>query len=273
MDYEVHQRTEAIQNAYDELDKLDQAKRDFLSVVSHELRTPLTGLRNYGQMLNRDKAIQANERHARMVDGITTGTVRLQRLVDDMLDMVQIDNRAVELEMVQFSLYILIDYIVVDMEESWQNRQLTLNIAPALQELPLITADFDQLGKVFRHLLSNAIKYTPDGGEIGISGKEWVHDGYPTAVEIVVGDTGIGIAPAEQSLIFSKFHQMGDAAEHSSGQQKFKGGGPGLGLSIAKGIVELHNGEIWVESEGYDEETLPGSRFHIRLPLTSHSTL
>ncbi|MCA9979549.1 MAG: GAF domain-containing protein [Anaerolineales bacterium] len=267
MEYEVRQRTEAIQTAYSELEKLDRVKKDFLSIVSHELRTPLTGLRNYGQMLGRDESIQANERHARMVSGITTGTMRLQQLVDNMLDMVQIDNRTLPLQMSHFAPYELLEQVVQNMDTVWQMRRLTLNFAPELRELPPLTADFEQLGKVFFHLLSNAVKYTPDGGEIGISGAVMRSGGVPTAVEIVVGDTGIGLDPAEHNLIFSKFHQMGDPDQHSSGRSKFKGGGPGLGLAIARGIVEMHHGKIWVESSGYDEEALPGSQFHVRLPL------
>ena len=92
-------------------------------------------------------------------------------------------------------------------------------------------------------------------------------DGEPKQVEVVVRDSGIGIDPDHQELIFEKFYQTGQVALHSSGLTKFVGRGPGLGLAIAKGIVEAHNGRIWAVSSGRDEQKLPGSSFYVRLPL------
>jgi signal transduction histidine kinase len=88
----------------------------------------------------------------------------------------------------------------------------------------------------------------------------------PGFIEVVVIDSGIGIDQGDQLRIFEKFGNLGDAALHSSGKTKFKGGGPGLGLSITKGIIEAHGGAIWVESEGFDEQRCPGSVFHLMIP-------
>jgi signal transduction histidine kinase len=93
------------------------------------------------------------------------------------------------------------------------------------------------------------------------------------SVEIVVSDTGIGIAPEELERIFEKFYRVGDVLLHSTGRTKFKGAGPGLGLTIARGIVEAHGGRIWAESPGYDEETCPGGEFHIVLPVQPRASL
>jgi signal transduction histidine kinase len=93
----------------------------------------------------------------------------------------------------------------------------------------------------------------------------------PGFIEVTVHDTGIGIAAEDQVLIFEKFARMGNSELHSSGRTKFKGGGPGLGLHIARGIIESHGGTIWVESPGYDEENLPGATFHILIPLRNES--
>jgi signal transduction histidine kinase len=126
------------------------------------------------------------------------------------------------------------------------------------------------LNKLFSNLLYNAIKYTPDGGCITVSGQYWPADNHDPAasfVEIMVSDTGIGVDPKVQELIFTKFYQTGPVSFHSSGKTKFKGGGAGLGLSIARGIVEAHGGRIWVESEGHDEQACPGSKFHVVLPI------
>ena len=86
-------------------------------------------------------------------------------------------------------------------------------------------------------------------------------------VDITISDTGIGIDPEHHKQIFEKFYQTGEVAFHSTGQTKFKGGGPGLGLAIVRGIVEAHGGQVWVESDGHDEATYPGSSFYVRLPV------
>jgi signal transduction histidine kinase len=151
-------------------------------------------------------------------------------------------------------------------QASLLERKLTLTF-DGLASLPSIQADPDLLQKVFYHLVMNAIKYTPNGGAITASGRTVEEQTGMEEVEVVVGDTGIGIDPKDQELIFEKFYQTGEIEFHSSGKTNFKGGGPGLGLAIARGIVEAHGGRIWVESPGHNEETNPGSRFFVRLPV------
>ncbi len=126
--------------------------------------------------------------------------------------------------------------------------------------------------KVFYHLIVNAIKYTPDGGRITVTGCMTKTLEMGDVVQIEITDSGIGIAPEDQQLIFEKFYQTGKLSLHSSGVTKFAGGGPGLGLAIAKGIVVAHEGKIWVESPGYDETYCPGSRFFVQLPLMRRGT-
>jgi signal transduction histidine kinase len=116
-------------------------------------------------------------------------------------------------------------------------------------------------------VIANAIKFTPDGGSIHISAQAVNGDGPEKMCEIRVRDTGIGIDPANHTIVFEKLYQLGKVELHSSGRTKFKGGGPGLGLAIAAGIVKSHKGRIWVESPGYDEEKLPGSTFIIQIPV------
>jgi signal transduction histidine kinase len=122
-------------------------------------------------------------------------------------------------------------------------------------------------------LIGNAIKYTPDDGNISIQASSVPsrqdRDEY---VEVVIADKGIGIDPKYQELIFEKFFRIGDSQLHSTSDTKFKGAGPGLGLHIARGVIEAHGGRIWVESEGEDEQRLPGSRFHIILPVHHSAT-
>jgi signal transduction histidine kinase len=134
--------------------------------------------------------------------------------------------------------------------------------------LPPIQADFKRLVQAFHNVIGNAIKYTPDHGRITIVGRELpVVDGEREQVEVVITDSGIGIDSQYHELIFEKFFRIGDPQLHSTGSTKFKGAGPGLGLPIAKGVIEAHEGRIWVESDGEDEERLPGAEVHIILPL------
>ncbi len=183
--------------------------------------------------------------------------------------MAKIDTRDLTLEPQPIALSSLIRSVCDERKKDTEERKQTI-IMEHLDDLPSITADMVGLRKVFYHLVINAIKYTPDGGKITIVG----HQVEPNAanlplggVEIVVSDTGIGIDPRFHELIFTKFYQTGELELHSSGKTKFKGGGPGLGLAIAKGIVEAHHGQIWVISPGYDEIKCPGSQFHVILPL------
>ncbi|HNT73804.1 MAG TPA: GAF domain-containing protein [Anaerolineae bacterium] len=255
--------------AYEQLERLDRTKSDFITVASHELRTPLTLLRGYSQILLKDAAIKANPTQFEMVQGIYNGAVRLHEIVDSMVDMAKIDSRALQLYIESVSLKSLLPKVIHPLEPAIEERRLHLTVA-APDDLPVIRGDSDVLQKVFYHLLINAIKYTPDDGQIAISLRALAPGeyGYDGGVEVVVSDTGIGIDPRYRDFIFAKFYQMGEVALHSSGRTKFKGGGPGLGLAIVKGIVESHGGKIWFESPGYNEETCPGSQFHVVLPLT-----
>jgi signal transduction histidine kinase len=150
---------------------------------------------------------------------------------------------------------------------AFKERNLTL-ITDGLDQVPVILADADLIYKVFYHLMMNAIKYTQDGGQITISGRAVNDNPEKPEIEVVISDTGIGIDKEHHELVFEKFYQTGELHLHSSGRTKFKGGGPGLGLAIARGILEAHDGRIWVESAGHDEKAHLGSQFYIRLPIS-----
>ncbi|MCB8976204.1 MAG: GAF domain-containing protein [Ardenticatenaceae bacterium] len=269
MEYEVAQRTQAIHEAYARLEQLDRAKSDFITIASHELRTPLTILRGYSQMLFQQNSVQQDEQMEKLAAGIQSGAMRLEEVVSSMLEVAKIDNRALNLYHKQVSLHDLFSHLAETFANALAERQLCLTISN-LESLPTIEADPDALGKVFYHLLVNAIKYTPDGGSIRVSGVGHFTNGQRNAadkVEILVRDSGIGIDPELHDLIFSKFYQTGEVALHSSAKTQFKGGGPGLGLAITRGIVEAHGGKIWLESAGHDEQNCPGTTFHVLLPL------
>jgi signal transduction histidine kinase len=259
----------ALERANMQLERVDKSKSDFISIASHELRTPLSVIRGYSEILNEEPLIKWDPYYGKMVAGIHAGILRLHEIVESMLDMASIDTRTLQLNTEQVSIHLLVRMIIEGIRKSDYDRKLEIQVDD-MRNLPSVNADPEALRKVFTHLILNAIKFTPDGGSIQISGKPLPADPHNMpdgGVEILVSDTGIGIAPDVQELIFSKFYQTGKLNLHSSGKTKFKGGGQGLGLAIAKGIVDAHGGRIWVESSGFNEETCPGSKFHVVLPL------
>lgn len=203
---------------------------------------------------------------------IHAGAIRLHEIVDNLLDVTRLDSQTLELYPEPVSILELLQEICQKFSQQLLERNLTLTIAP-LDHLPTISADLDALSKVFYQIIVNAIKYTPDGGRIIINGQALdQYDGVPVpSVKLIISDTGIGIDPRFHRLIFTKFYQTGELTLHSSGKTKFKGGGPGLGLAIAMGIIKAHQGKLWVESSGYDEILYPGSDFHILLPVSQNA--
>jgi len=269
LEYEVIQRTKAIREAYARLEQLDQAKSDFIAIASHELRTPLTILRGYSQMLFQQNSVQQDKEIEKLAFGIQSGAVRLEEVVNSMLEVAKIDSDALRIYPKNISLKELLCRLIEQFENDLAGRQQIVKLVDG-DNLPNLEADPEALEKVFYHLLVNAIKYTPDGGTILISSVQHYANGQRAAadkVEVLIKDSGIGIDPELHELIFSKFYQTGEIAFHSTAKTQFKGGGPGLGLAITRGIVAAHGGKIWLDSLGYDEETCPGTTFHVLLPL------
>ncbi len=266
LEQKVEERTQELNHAYNILEKLDQTKSDFIKVSAHELRTPITVIKGYAQVLSANPLIQQDAKVEEMMSGIISGADRLHQVVNSILDVTKIASGSLTVYAENTLLGHLIAQICEQYGPDLQQRQLTLTTTN-LDSLPPLNGDTELLKKVFQALIVNAIKYTPDEGSIRIDGQV-VADNGATQLQIAIQDSGIGIDPDQQALIFEKFYQTGELALHSSGHTKFKGGGPGLGLAIAKGIVEAHDGHIWVESPGHDEERYPGSCFYVRLPLT-----
>ncbi len=272
MNQQLREAFEARDEANRRLADLDRAKSDFIAVLSHELRTPLSILTGYSQLLATDPEFAGNPANEPLIEGMTKGGARLQEIVDLMIDMAAIDNQALSLYHEPAPVAPVIRAVAEKYQAALLERNLRLTLDPGLDSLPSVEADTGMLGKVFYHLLGNAIKYTPDGGQIAVSGRalDFGHPSMPDGgIEVVISDSGIGIAPDKLELIFSKFYRTGEVSLHSSGRTKFKGGGPGLGLAIARGIIEAHGGRLWAESRGYDEERFPGSHFHMVLPRRS----
>jgi signal transduction histidine kinase len=249
-----------------DLERLDQTKSDFISIASHELRTPLTVMRGYIEMLLEDRNLDENIKQ--VVGSLHKSTLRLHEIMDSMFDIAQIDARALQLHIQPVDTAALVRDVCSGLKKPIADRRLSLTLD--LPPLPTVKADPNILRKVFSHLVNNAIKFTPNGGTIRITGTvtppspvDLPHGG----VEIIVSDSGVGVDPDFHEMIFTKFYQPGELNKHSTSQSRFKGGGAGLGLALSKGIVEAHGGRIWVESAGHDEVKFPGSQFHVLLPL------
>ena len=258
----------AMEEAHTKLEHLERTKSDFISIASHELRTPLTVLSGYSQMLMEDPTFTESDYYYKVIKGIEESTSRLHEIVDSMLEIAKIDTRQLELRAEQVMVSSLIHQVTIGFKSVIKDRSLNLTFEN-LEQLPPVVGDSEALNKVFYHLISNAIKYTPDGGNIVISGVKIPKDDpqfVMGGVEVVIKDSGIGIEPRYLELIFTKFYQTEELSLHSSGKTKFKGGGPGLGLAIVRGIVLAHGGRVWAESPGSDEENPPGSDFHVVLP-------
>jgi signal transduction histidine kinase len=252
-----------------QLARLDKAKTDFIAIASHELRTPLTQIYGYSDILARLEGEDLNDAQIvhEFVDGISRGASRLKQVVDAMVDVSLIETGSLKISPVDVPLRLIVQNAIEAVQPAIEKRELTLDVRD-LGDLPYIQADGARLEQVFVSLLSNAVKFTPDGGQITISGHLASSSPDGDCVEVVVSDTGIGVDGDQKELIFEKFYRAENPMLHSTDGVRFKGAGPGLGLAIAKGIVDAHGGRIWVESNGRDEEVCPGSIFHVRLPIT-----
>jgi signal transduction histidine kinase len=246
-----------------ELETMNRTKTDFISITSHELRTPLSQVNGYSQMLAEE--LQPKSSLRVFVDGLLKGTARLTEIVDMMLDVTRLDVGTVVLHQTPVEINDVMQRAAGEWTSALEERGHSFTIE-GFETLPTLEGDKERLQQAFSQLINNAIKYTPDGGCIEVVGA--IHgESNGLFMEVTVSDNGIGIDPDEQHKIFDKFYRTGDLMKHSTGKTKFKGAGPGLGLSLVKGIVDAHSGRIWVESPGHDEDACPGSSFHVLLPL------
>jgi len=248
------------------MERVDKSKSAFISVAAHELKTPITLIEGYASMM--DDLLQQGTATSlgSLLTGMNTGIDRLRSIVEDMIDVSMIDNELLQLNFQPTQIAQMVDVLCLEVETTVRSRKLTMDIKDFDGNREWIYIDAARIMQALRNVLSNAIKYTPNGGTITIDGRT-----LPGFIEMTVKDTGIGISAEDQAIIFEKFGQLGEVGLHSSGKTKFKGGGPGLGLPIARGILEAHGGSIWVESEGHDEKRNPGSTFHILIPARSES--
>ena len=261
------ENTELIENlkiANEHLTELDELKTNFIILVSHELKTPLTAVSTNAQLMNMilEKAGLHNDPMLnRTSANLDKATERMRHVIDEIVQFFRIASGQMELAFVEVRLLDVVLPVVESLAAICEQRQLTIDVAD-LAALPQIWADPRQLKIVFQNIVGNAVKYTPDGGNIAIEASCTTEG----QIEIAVKDSGIGVPLEEQQRVFDMFHVLGSLNNHSTSKSAYRGGGFGLGLPIARGIVEAHQGNIRLQSGGYDEEILPGTVCLVTLP-------
>jgi signal transduction histidine kinase len=228
----------AIENArlYGQVREANQAKSEFISCVSHELRTPMTSIRGYAEMLEKGMVGSLSSQQTEFIRTIRRNAERMQVLVSDLQDVSRIETGQLRLEMGSAAVTDALDSALQATQAQIQARSQRLTVDMP-DDLPPVYADRARLAQVLINLLSNAYKYTPKGGHIGVRAQ--VQDTY---VQCAVSDTGIGMSPQDQQCLFTKFFRSEDPAVRETT-------GTGLGLCIVKSLVELQGGEIKVESD------------------------
>jgi PAS domain S-box-containing protein len=228
--------------------QLEQMKDDFVGTVSHELRTPLTAIKGFIELVADGDAGPLTESQREFLHIAARNTDRLGSLINDLLDVNQIDSQRLEIRTQPTDLAALLQDVAKTFRSMAESKGLDLHVQ--IDRLPTITGDGPRLVQVFSNLVSNAIKYTPSG-EVGIRARV-----AQNGVEVIVLDSGIGLSSDEQGQLFTKFFRARNPIVIESG-------GTGLGLVIAKGIIEKHHGTIEVASVVGE-----GTHFRVVLPLS-----
>jgi signal transduction histidine kinase len=232
-----------------QLEAASRHKSEFLANMSHELRTPLNAIIGFSEVLVDRMFGELNEKQDEYLKDIYASGQHLLSLINDILDLSKVEAGRMELEATAFDLPSAIDNALILVRERATRRGITLG-RTIDEHLGMIRGDARKVKQVLLNLLSNALKFTPEGGRIAVSAR--VHD---DVAEVSVTDTGVGIAPEDQEAVFEEFRQVGTADK--------KAEGTGLGLALSRRFIELHGGRIWVKSE-----VGTGSTFIFTLPLT-----
>jgi signal transduction histidine kinase len=266
---------QSLANTKEQMQRLDTIKTDFITIASHELRTPLAQVMGYSDILDamNEQGMLDQEQTSMMVGNLRKASERMDELISAMLDVSQLDVNAMDLRFTEVTLENMIRMAIEPLTDAIKQRRMMVS-ARGLRGLPPFQADSQRLVQAFRNIIVNAVKYTPDGGRIEIKGvlqpSELLTE--PDYLLVSVSDTGVGIDRENLELVFRKFYRASDPSYHSTGAYKFMGAGPGLGLTIAQGVIEGHGGKIWAESSGHSMESFPGSTFYVRLPIKPPET-
>jgi signal transduction histidine kinase len=250
----------AIANAqlYDEVQRANLAKSEFVSFVAHELKNPMTSIKGYTELLAAGSVGQINEMQTNFLSTIRSNVERMSALVSDLNDNAKIEAGRLRLDYKPADVTEIVDDVVRSTRRQVDDKRQSVELQIPTQ-LPQVWADRLRVGQVLTNLVSNAHKYTPEGGKILVGAEatsnQWDPEGAKNVVHLWVKDNGIGISFEDQAKIFQKFFRSDDSKAREAP-------GTGLGLNITKSLVEMQGGRIW-----FDSEFRKGTTFHFTIPI------
>jgi signal transduction histidine kinase len=244
---ELKRAEEVLREQYTKLKEIDEMKSRFISVATHELRTPLVSIKGYTELIRGGYAGEVPKEIGEMLEIVARNADRLAALTNDLLDQQRLESGRFQISPELFDLREVIKQTIQEVRPQISQKKQTLRVKIPEKPLP-VKADRIRIAQVLINLLNNASKFTPERGDISLSLRD-----VGKFVETRVADTGIGISPDDIQKLFKPFPDIRRPVHYPS---------TGLGLSICKGIVELHGGRIWAESAGKDM----GSTFTFTLP-------
>jgi histidine kinase len=233
----------------EKLNEVESMRRRLIGDVSHELRTPLTAIKGSMEGLM-DGVLPATDETFQQIHAEAD---RLNRLVDDLQELSRVEAHAYKLDIRELDVRSLIKTVTKRLMPQAESKRITLDLDLPPPDLPPVLADEDRAIQILTNLTGNALQYTPESGRVTISAKRVADE-----VELSVHDTGIGIPPEHLSHIFDRFYRVDKSRSRQAG------GGSGIGLTIARALVEAQGGRIWAESAGEGQ----GSTFIFTLPIT-----
>lgn len=237
-----------LQLANEELNQLDKLKSDFIAIASHELRTPLGVILGYASFLQDTDDPQVREHASKMVNS----AMHLRRIIEDLTNLRYLEQSALELNREELSLNTFLNELVTEIQSLAEAKRHELVLYPLKPDVR-VSADRIRMGMAIGNVLNNAIRFTPDGGKITVYVENRARE-----VWVMVTDTGIGLAKDQLERVFERFYQIEDHMTRING-------GLGIGLSIARALVEAHGGRLWASSPGLSQ----GSTFTVAIPLQS----
>ncbi len=247
----------AIANAqlFEQVRQANNAKSEFMSIASHELKIPMTSIKGYAKLIQMGAAGGLSDKQMEFLNVISNNVDRMDRLVRDLLDVSRIEAGSIRLEIENVQICKVIEEVIETVRTQIENKRLTLEV-DVDRNLPEIRGDYGRIMQILTNLISNAYKYTPEGGQIRVMAKPH-QNGDVRGIEVAVQDTGFGISEEDQAQLFANFFRSGD-------QNIRNEPGTGLGLAITKKMIESHGGELTFESE-----LGRGSTFTFTLPLVN----